>query len=153
MNDLKQKAIALGLCNEFQAKWSEDLVGMYKQGVTWCMKHRYPTLADMLPYKELLESSDVFNSRVVDLLLTDDTYILNDCTGKVEINDYNVSGLYVALDSVIELSVNDNAILVVESYDNAVLRIKVGDDAKCTVWQYGDSVMQVLGGTAKIIRK
>jgi len=153
MSDLKTKAIALGLCADFQKTWSEDLVGMYKQGITWCAKHQYPSLEDMQPYKEMLEENDIFCSRSVDLLMTDDTYILNNCTGKAEINDYNVSGLYVALDSVLELTVGDNSILVVETYDNTILRVTVAENAKCTVWQYGNSVIQVISGNVKIFKK
>lgn len=153
MNTLKQKAIALGLCDDFQKSWSEDLIGMYKRGISWCAKRGFPSLTDMLPYDEQLVENDVYNSKKVNLLLTNDTYILNESTGSVEIDDFNVSGLYVALNSIINVNVKDCSILTIESFDNAILRISVDEDAVCNVWQYGNSVVQVLSGNVKIFKK
>jgi hypothetical protein len=153
MNDLKQKAIALGLCKPFQEAWSDDLVGMYKQGATWCLGKQFPTLGDMLPYDKMLAENDVYNDRLVNLLLTGETYILNQCRGSVEINDYNVAGLYVGLDSIINVNCKDNSILTIECYDNTVLRLKVAKNARCNIWQYGNSCIQILSGNAKIYDK
>jgi len=153
MNTLKQKAIALGLCADFQKSWSNDLVGMYKAGITWCISRKFPTLSDMLPYDNLLADNDIYNSRLVNLLLTSDIYILNNCTGEVEIDDFNVSRVYTSLDSIIEVNVKDNSILYIDAYDNSVLRINVDENAACTVFAYGNSVVQVLKGNVKIIQK
>lgn len=153
MSELKQKAISLGLCKEFQANWSDDLVGMYKTGVTWCLKHKFPTINDMLPYDNLLAENDIYNSRLVNLLLTSDIYVLNNCTGEVEIDDFMVSRLYTSLDSIIEVNVKDSAILFIDAYDNSVLRIKVDENAQCTVFKYGNSAIQILSGNVKIIQK
>jgi hypothetical protein len=153
MSELKQKAISLGLCEEFQASWSEDLIGMYVKNCSWCLKRKYPSLADMFPYDKELEEKDVYNSRIVNLLLTNETYILNNCTGTVEIDDFNVSCLYVSLDSVIEVNVKDSSILMIEAYDNSVLRINVDPESICTVWRYGNSAIQILSGNVKIIQK
>jgi hypothetical protein len=153
MNTLKQKAIALGLCADFQKSWSDDLVGMYKRGISWCMKHKYPSLADMLPYDKELADNDVYNSRLLNLILTNDTYILNDCKGEIEIDDFNVSGLYVALNSIVDINVKDSSILTIECYDNAILRVSVDENAVCSIWKYGNSVIQVLKGNVKIIQK
>ena len=153
MSELKQKAISLGLCKEFQESWNEDLVGMYLKGITWCLSRRYPTLEDMLPYDNLLVDNDIYNSRLVDLLLTNDIYVLNNCTGEVEIDDFNVSRMYTSLDSIIEVNVKDSAILFIDAYDNSVLRIKVDENAQCTVFKYGNSAIQILSGNVKIIQK
>lgn len=153
MTDLKQKAIALGLCKPFQETWNDDLVGMYKQGITWCIERQYPTLADMLPYDDIMLENDVYNSKDVNLLLTGDTYILNECTGQAEINDYNVSRVYVGLNSILKIKAKDKSHLMIDCYDNSIIQLEVSGSSKVVVWQYGNSVVQVLKGNAKIIKK
>lgn len=154
MEKLKQKAISLGLCEPFQESWDDKkYIEMYKQGISWCLPRKYPSLEEMLPYDKSLMESDIFNNKNVDLILTDTTYILNQCKGGVEINDYNVSGLYISLDSIIDVTVSDNSILTIECYDNSIVRLKVAENAKCTVWQYGNSIIQIISGNAKIIKK
>ncbi len=156
MNDLKQKAIALGLCAEFQAKWSDEssyLVDMYKTGVTWCLANKYPSLVDMLLYDELLAENNVFNSRLVDLFLNGDTYVFNDCSGKLEINDYNVARAYFGLNSNVKITAKDESYLYLDLYDNTNIQLVVEGNANVTAYCYGNSVVQILSGTAKIIRK
>lgn len=153
MDNLKDKAIALGLCKPFQAAWNDDLVGMYKQGATWCMPRQYPSLEDMLPYDKMLTENDVYNSKKVDLILTGGVYILNESVGRVQINDYNVSNLYIGMNSTIEAEVRDNAILTTEIYGSTNLRLKIGKDARCNIWLYDNSCVQVLSGVANIFDK
>jgi hypothetical protein len=154
MNELKQKAISLGLCQDWQKSWNDSrLVEMYLRGVTWCMERKYPSLKDMEPYKELLENNYVYNDRRVDLILTGHTYVLNKCGGCVEINDYNVSRIYVALDSMVKIYAKGHSHLIIDCYDNAVIQLDVEEDAKVTVWQYGNSIVQILSGKAKINKK
>ena len=156
MNDLKQQAIDLGLCTPYQSEWKDDdnLVERYINGYAWCLAKQFPSLEDMLPYKEELEENNVFNSKQdIDFLLTAETYILNECTGKVEINDWNVSSLYIARNSVIEADIKDNSILTIETYDTTNLRLKIAKDSKCTIWLYGNSCVQILSGDATIIDK
>lgn len=155
MDELKQKAIAIGLCEPYQKEWlnDNDNIDRYKAGITWCLKHKFPTLEDMLPYDSVLVDNDVHNSKCIDLILTGDTYIINDCTGNLEICDYNVSRLYTALNTSVEINVKDNSILIIEAYDNSMIRISVEEKALCTVWAYGNTTVQVLSGNVKIIRK
>lgn len=155
MDTLKQKAIAVGLCEPYQKEWlnDNDNIQRYKSGITWCLKHKFPTLEDMLPYDNLLADNDIYNSRLVNLLLTSDIYVLNNCTGEVGIDDFNVSRMYISLDSIIEVNVRDSAILFIDAYDNSVLRIKVDENAQCTVFKYGNSAIQILSGNVKIIQK
>lgn len=153
MTDFKNKAIALGLCKPFQEYWNDDLVGMYKEGITWCIERQYPTLADMLPYDEMLFENDVYNSKSVDLILTGDTYILNECTGNLEIKDYNVSRVYVGLNSLLRIKANGNSHLIIDCYDNSIIQLDVSGKAKVTVWQHGNSVVQLIKGNAKITKK
>ena len=151
--DLKKKAIELGLCSDFQKSWSDDLIGMYKQGISWCMARKYPALEDMLPYDEQLTENDVYNSKTVDLVLTGDTYILNECSGSAEINDWNVARIYVGLNSILRIKVKDKSHLIIDCYDNSVIQLEIADTARVIVWQYGNSVVKVLSGKAKIVQK
>ena len=151
--NLKQKAIILHACQEGIDRWSDDLIGMYIQGIDWCLKNKYPTIADMLPYDVLCSENGVFNNKQIDLLLTGDTYVANNCIGSVEINDYNVSRIYTSLDTKLSVSVKDNAYLIIDCYDNSNIQLSIGENAQCYVWQYGNSVIQVLSGSAKIVKK
>jgi hypothetical protein len=154
MSNLKEKAISLGLCQDFQNEWeSKDLLKMYLAGVSWCMERKYPSLEDMRPYKLQLEDLNVFNERRVDLLLTAPTYVLNECYGVVEILDWNVSRLYISRDSIVRVIAKDNTHIMIDCYDNSNIQIAVSDNAKVVVNQYGNSSVQVLNGKAKINKR
>lgn len=153
METFKTKALSIGLCEPYSNEWLFDtsLVERYVKGISWCMPRMYPSLKDMEDYdKELLEN-DVYNSKVVDLILTGDTYILNNSHGIVEIVDWNVSRIYVGLDSVVKIKAGGNSILYVDSYDNSNIQIEASDLARVVVHQYGNSAIQVLCG--KVIIK
>jgi hypothetical protein len=87
---------------------------------------------------------------VVNLILDVDTYILNDCTGSVEIVDYNVSRIYTSLNTMLEIKAKGNSILYVDCYDNCNIRITAENRARVYVAQYGNSVVQILGGNITI---
>lgn len=155
MNNIKQKAIAKGLCLPYQAEWTdnENLVDRYIKGVTFCLERQFPSLKDMLPFDSELMESDVYNSKNIDLIITGDTYILNDCVGAVEIVDYNVSRLYTSLNTVLKVKAKDHSILYIDAYDNSNIQLSVESNAKVRISQYGNSVIQVLKGKVKITDK
>lgn len=154
MDKFKKEAIRLNACKEGLDRWnSKDLVGMYRQGVTWCMENKYPSFKDMQPYDDMLFNSRIYNLKEVDLDVDFDTYIMNGCNGKVRIGGYEVSRIYVGRDSVLDIDVSDNSYLIVDCYDKSVVRLNVSPSAKCVIWQYGESSVQLLNGNAKITKK
>lgn len=153
MEKLKKKAIALGACQEGIDRWSDDIVGMYRQGISWCMDKQFPSFDDMRKYDKILSDSHIYNLKYIELPNFDsDTCVLNGCIGYLGIGDYSVSRVYIGRDSVIDIDVLGNSYMTIDIYDTSVVKINVADTAKCVVWQYGESTVQVIGN-AKIVKK
>lgn len=152
MDTLKQKAIKVGLCKPYQSEWKDDtnLVERYIKGVSWCLKNKAFSLADMLPFDEEMVDNNVFNDKEVDHLLTDNTYIYNNSRGLIEINDWNVSRVYISLNSVIKIAAKSRSILYLDLFDNSNIQIEIEDNAQVYVSQYGNSSVQILSGKAII---
>lgn len=132
MSILKEAERA-NVCQEFREKIERgmDLLTLYKQMPDWCMEQRFPS-------DELLEkhqSAAVIYGKKVNMLLSEPIYILNNCTGRITIDGYGVSRVYLGRGCRIEAEVRDNAILILDCYDSRVV-VKKKNAGKCIKYSY-----------------
>jgi len=142
MDKFKKQAIQLGLCKEWQDKWDETgLVEKYINGITWCMKHEFPSLQDMKKYDEILLLNNVYNEKTVNIKCDKEMYVFNASNVNFEIGGYNVCRIYVGRGTKINATVKDHAVLYIDNY-GGIIDIKSDAGSKCTIWD-GDVVKSV----------
>lgn len=135
MDKFKKQAIQLGLCREWQDKWDETgLVEKYINGITWCMKHEFPSLQDMKKYDEILLLNNVYNEKTVNIKCDKGMYVFNASNVNFEIGGYNVCRIYIGRGSNVNITAKGHSILLIDNYGGTI-NIKKDDTAKCTVWE------------------
>ena len=141
--DLKNKAILLGLCDQWQAEWKpdtskDDLVEKYIKGLDFCIEHNYPSNEYMLKHFDgIMQRHGVYVGDEVELINSKQVVLNGECTEKIEYNGFSVGNIYIRHFSDIKIVASGNAKVFVSLYDLANLEIKCSENAKVIVNRFG----------------
>lgn len=127
--ELKENAVSLGLCQDWQRnKWGrnlteEELIGLYKTGIDFCIKHSYPTndFFKSRGERDTLNRCGVFVDERVDVKDGDNgIYVINGaCTGEMSFSTNKVATVYMRHESKVKIKASGFAKVFVRLYDNA----------------------------------
>lgn len=135
MDKFKKQAIELGLCKAWQDSWEETgLIEKYVRGITWCMKHEFPSLKDMRKFDEALLRNGIYNEKKVDIVCDRGMYVFNASEVNFTIGGYDVCRIYIGRGSKVSVNVKDHAILYIDNYNSAV-DVKKSETVRCVVWK------------------
>lgn len=144
--DLKKQAIKLKLCEEWTDNWGnpnlDELVEMYKEGIDFAILHNYPSNEYIKEhFGTIAENHGVFTDRDNLQISGLPTIIINGNTnGKIRLNGFDVSSVYVRHDSEVHVQVKDSAKASIRVYDNASVTIDNMGNSKVYVYKYGGKV-------------
>lgn len=143
-DELKQKAINLGLCELWQNNWgnpNEDLLLMkYKKGIHWCMERNYP-LASFIVEKfgvEKMEEYSIYADKKATSENEPTIIIRGNSDFEITYDYYNVGAVWIGNDSKATIHAKENAIVNVHVYDNAEVEIMRDGNAKVKVYRNGE---------------
>jgi len=144
-NELKEKAISLGLCEEWTNEWDEEdkdtLCEKYVKGIDFCIMHNYPSLKYMKDnFDGIMQNHGVFvddNGMKKNLpkAVINGLSIMNMLYDK-----FSVGTVYLRHDSALNIIAKDNAKVFIFTYDNCILNIKCSDSAIVYVYNHGGSI-------------
>ncbi|MBD5302373.1 MAG: hypothetical protein HDS16_05180 [Bacteroides sp.] len=133
---LKQQAISLGLCQQWQRQWGDcnqqELIDKYKKGIDFCLEHQYPS-NDFIKEnfdRTLLHKNLIFVDEHLNLdNAPNGIYVLNgDCSGVLHFREWTAATVYVRHTSNISIIAEDFAKVFVRVYDEAEVNVcDVGD--------------------------
>ena len=124
--ELKQQAIKLGLCEQWQQEWGtpdlEQLCNKFIRGLDFCVKNDYPTLEYMdKHFKGKVERYGIY--------INEESYSW--CQKNVVINgDSNVT---VQTDRQCDITVRHNSVVHIEAYDNAFVYVSMHDNSRLVI--------------------
>lgn len=144
--DLKRKAIACGLCEQWQREWGkpdeDELINKFIEGIDFCIEHNYPTNDYIIRHfkQETLHRHGVYVSE--DFMAVNPPVIVaqGECNGKVALHDVVSRDIYVRHTSRLKLTVTDYARASVRVHDNAIVDIDNKGYGRVYVYQYGGKV-------------
>ena len=139
-DELKNKAILLGLCEEWQREWGspsfDQLVDKYLRGIHWCMERSFPNLE----LTEGLESRNIF-SRGDHFVIHDHKVVVRGSSDVSVFYDMMDAGdVYVGNDSHVSVCAYDDSVVTVHAYQNAKVTVRANQKAKVYIYLYGGSV-------------
>lgn len=144
-NELKEKAISLGLCEEWTNEWDKEdkdtLCEKYVKGIDFCIMHNYPSLKYMKDnFDGIMQNHGVFvddNGMKKNLpkAVINGLSIMNMLYDK-----FSVGTVYLRHDSALNIIAKDNAKVFIFTYDNCILNIKCSDSAIVYVYNHGGSI-------------
>lgn len=141
-NDLKNKAIGLGLCNQWTAEWGspdkDELLDKYVRGIDFCIKNDYPSIEYMKSnFTGVMENHGVFVDNILDLNNRSVAIINGKCEGLLSYNKYNTGRIYVRHESIVRIVAKENSKIFISTYDNSKITVECLDNAKVYVYKYG----------------
>ena len=147
---LKQEAIELGLCLQWQEEWQEEasnqsLIDKYFEGLDFPTKHHWPSNSFIKENfeKELLWQNNIFVDDTRSVLNPKKMVVLGTSNIKIRVNAHNRSVIYIRDNSKVEMIVKNDAFAIVHLFEQAnvsietldkpnVLVLKHSNDAKCS---------------------
>lgn len=141
--DLKQKAIALGLCKEWTNGWKspdlDSLCEMYVTGIDFCIKNDYPS-TDYIKknFGKIAEDHGIFVDINTELDNPDIAILLGKSKSKINISGYVSRDIYVRHNSEAVITLNDHSIAFVRVFNNAKVKVVNKGYGRAFVYKYID---------------
>ena len=159
--DLKQRAINLGLCSEWQKEWTtedkDELCDMYVRGIDFCIVNNYPTTEYMKRnFEGVMQKHGIYVDEKVNIDRPKlRTYVINGKSDAVlNLEDFDLCEVYVRHNSSIKVCIKDSARVFVCLFDNAKAEVTtVGSLSRAVVYRYGNEVIVSQKGDNVKIRK
>lgn len=147
-----------GICQEWfnQMKTldnKEKLLEMYVRGIDFCLSNDFPTndyirehfVGTMEEYGvHLDESLNTANDRRV--------VALGRCLGRVEINNFGVSEIFVKHESRLVVIAKGNSFVMIDMFDNSKLHVIASADSKVCVNRYGGGTLKTESSERAVIK-
>ncbi len=149
IQNLKEKAIAKGLCFPWQAKLTNNLsvaalVKMYIKGIDFCISNDFPDLPFLRDnFKGKSEPYGVFIDETIVMSNKPDIVLNGNCKADLLYDGYSVSRLFIRHDSVVGIYVCGNALVTIDVFDNAILNISAAENCKVIVSVYGKAMVDI----------
>ena len=160
--ELAKQAQRFNICQEWhdELKTLEDkrtMVQMYLKGIDFCLANDY-TSNDYIRrnFGDIMNEFGVFLDNNIDLVNVEKCVALGATKGRVEINDYGTSEIFVKHNSELTIIAKDNAFVMVDVFDSVVVHIEAYNHAKVCVNRYGNAKInpkEVDSAMIKIIEK
>jgi hypothetical protein len=160
--ELAKKAKQFNICQEWhdELKMLEDkraMVRMYLKGIDFCLANDYPS-NDYIRrnFSDIMNEFGAFLDDDIDLVNVKKCVALGTTKGRVEIDNFSVSEVFIKHESALNIIAKDNAFVMVDVFDNAVVMIHAQDNAKVCVNKYGNATIhsnKVGSAMVKIIEK
>ena len=154
--ELKNKAIKLGLCKQWTDDWGEpnldDLVEMYISGQDFCLLNNYPSNEYIKTnFGKVAENHGVFTDTTIDLI-NPDVAILNGKTkGYIKLSGFASRDIYVKHNSIVTIEITDQARAFIRIFDNAFVKVINKTTNKIFVYKYSDKA--VIKGDVQVREK
>lgn len=143
--ELKKKAISVGLCKEWTEEWGspdkDELCNKYVRGIDFAIEHNFPSVSYMKAnFNGIMQKHGIYASE--DLSLHNPNMVIanGECRGTVYFDRFSVGRMYVRHGSNLQINVSDNAKVFISLYDDAKIEIDCSGFGKVYVYRHGGSV-------------
>lgn len=152
--DLKKRAIALGLCRQWQRDWTTEdksiLCDMYIDGLDFCIINNYPTTEYMKEnFDGIMQNHGIYVDEKVSIngakLLV---YVINgESTGDIVLDNFDICDVYIRHNSDINIIAKGQSSIYINVFDNAKVNVtQTGSLSRVNVYKHGDNVSIVADG-------
>jgi len=138
--DLRNQAIHLGLCNEWQKLWQkgwskEKMVEMMFRGLDFCLKFHFPANEYILKHfdKDFLRNAGIFVNDKYSVLNPKQILILGTSDITIRYNTWNHGNIHIRDNSSLKLTARNRSFVIVHLYENASLTAEQFDKAQIVV--------------------
>lgn len=151
-NELREKAISLGLCNQWQEMWNDNwsqdkMADMMYKGIDFCIKNRYPSKEFIIENFDLafLRSKNVYVNDKRSTNNPAQCLALGRSDLKIRYNGYGSGEIYALDHSVITITAKNRSFAIVHALDNAIIKAEKFDVAKLVIIKHSTNVTIIAG--------
>lgn len=143
--ELKNKAIKLGLCGEWTDNWQNpnlhELVEMYISGIDFCILNNYPSNEYIKDnFGKTAEEHGVYTDSEIDIQNPDVAIVNGKTTGKIVLTGFVSRDIYVRHNSEVLIEINDMAKAFIRVFDKAKVTVKNNSTNRIFVYKYGGTI-------------
>ena len=154
-DELKEKAISLGLCTPWQKRWQNEdkhsLCQMYIKGLDFCIDHDYPSCTYMKKHFDgIMQQHGIFVDDVVNTSNLQEVVCNGCCVGMIVYDDFGTGTVYARHQSNVSIKASGHARVFVKVYDHANVNVVCSGNAPATVICHGGNINST--GNVKIVK-
>jgi hypothetical protein len=161
MNDLnkelKNQAIALGLCKPWQDSWKKDwptekmVERMYK-GLDFCLKHHWPANDFILKHfdQEFRRNGNVYVNDKYSVCNPKQSIVLGSSEITFRYNAWHIGTIHVRDKSSAKIFAKNKSFVIVHLYENAYIEAEQTDKAIIVLIKHSSNVTIVAGKNIKV---
>ena len=145
--DLKDQAVALGLCGDWQKLWGKDwsrekmVERMYK-GLDFCLQHHYPSNDFILKHFDLdfRRKSNVFVNDKYSVVNPKESLVLGTSDVTFRYNGHSYGNIHIRDNSSAKVIARNLSLVIVHLYENASVTVEQYDNAKVVLVKHSTNV-------------
>lgn len=143
---MKREAVGLGLCRQWTEEWGnkatkDEMVDKFVRGLDFCIEHDWPTTEVMKKdFGDVIHKHGVWVDEAMNANNPETAILNGGCDGRITVEAYGVSSIYVRHKSKLSLTVRGSAYARVSVYDKATVDITQEGFGKCYVYKYGGNI-------------
>lgn len=145
--DLRDQAISLGLCKDWQKKWDKDwsnekMVERMFRGLDFCLKNHWPSNDFILKHFDIdfLRKSCVFVNDKYSVVNPKESLILGKSDITVRYNADSYGNIHVRDNSSVKLTARNRSFILVHMYENASISAEQFDKATVVIVKHSQNV-------------
>lgn len=154
---LREKAVSLGLCKEWQGMWNQDfdndeLADMMYRGIDFCIMNRYPSkefLTDNFSL-EFLRDKKIFVNDRRSTNNPENSIAIGKSEVKYRFNGSNSGNIYALDGSNIKVISKNRSFAIVHAFDNSHISAEQYDAAKLIVLRHSPNVSVATVGNVTV---
>lgn len=145
--DLKDQAVALGLCGDWQKLWGKDwsrekmVERMYK-GLDFCLQYHYPSNDFILKHFDLdfRRKSNVFVNDKYSVVNPKESLVLGTSDVTFRYNGHSYGNIHIRDNSSAKVIARNLSLVIVHLYENASVTVEQYDNAKVVLVKHSTNV-------------
>ena len=156
-NELAKEAKKKGICQDWYLELKNEtnidsLLKMYVKGIDFCLSNDYPSNDYIRKnFKGKMEAHGIHLDENLNEANSHKVIALGECTGNVEINEFNVCEIFLKHKSKINVNATKNAFVMIDMFDDTLLTLTANGNAKVCINHYG-GVFELIKSENAIIK-
>lgn len=155
--DLRDQAIHLGLCEDWQKLWKRDwsqekMVEMMYRGLDFCLKFHYPSNDFILKHfdQDFRRKANVFVNDKYSTNNPKESLVLGTSEITIRYNTWNHGTIHVRDNANVKLTTKNSSFVIAHLYENAHIEAQQLDKSRIVLVKHSDKVTIVADKNIKI---
>ena len=155
--ELREQAIHLGLCQDWQKLWNKDwsqekMVEMMYRGLDFCLEHHYPSNDFILKYfdKGFLRRNNVFVNDKYSVCNPKQSLVLGSSETTFRYNGWGNGIIHIRDKSSANIIARNKSFVIVHIYDNSYISVEQKDKSTIVIVKHSKNVTIVAEDNIKI---